>query len=220
MALTLKEKIKTIFNLLLEPKIFSALVSLRAWGYLLDMGWFNSFKNNKSLDKDGNPIPWFTYPAIEFLGDRLNKEMIVFEFGSGNSTLFLAERVREIYSVEHNKEWFDKVFMSLPSNSYLHFVESATPKSYLNPIQTSHKKYHIILIDGIFRNECLIESLNYLTEGGIIILDDSERPEYSSGINRVLENHFKRIDFWGISSGYLYRKATTVFYRQLNCLSI
>lgn len=220
MVLTLKEKVKTIFSLLSEPKVFSALVSLRAWGYLVDMGWFNSFKNKNPLDKYGNPIPWFTFPAVEFLIERLNKEMIVFEFGSGNSTLFFADRVREIYSVEHDTGWFEKVLKSLPSNSHLHLVESKTSQSYLEPIRSENKKYDIIIVDGIFRNECMVESLKHLSENGIIILDDSERKEYLEGVSQVEEKGFKRLNFWGISPGYLYRKATTIFYKPKNCLNI
>lgn len=220
MALTLKEKVKTIFSLLFEPKVFSALVSLRAWGYLLDMGWFNSFKNKKPLNKYGNPIPWFTYPAVEFLSERLNGNMIVFEFGSGNSTLFFADRVREIYSVEHNKEWFEKVSKSLPSNSYLHLIESETQLSYLEPMQSKHIKYDLIIVDGIYRNDCLLESIKYLKQGGVIILDDSERGEYFEGITQIVEKGFKKLDFWGISPGYLYRKSTTIFYNPVNCLNI
>ena len=42
------------------------MISLRAWGYLVEIGWFNSFKSGKPVDKKDLPIPWFTYPAIEF----------------------------------------------------------------------------------------------------------------------------------------------------------
>jgi len=29
-----------------------------------------------------------------------------------------------------------------------------------------------------------------------------------------------RLDFWGISAGFMHQKATTIFYRELNCLSL
>ncbi|NWG29547.1 MAG: class I SAM-dependent methyltransferase [Ignavibacteriaceae bacterium] len=184
------------------------------------MGWFNSFKSGKPVDKDNNPIPWFTYPANEFLSERLNKKMNVFEFGSGNSTLFFAARVNQITSVEHNKEWYEKILKNVIANSRTIFVKADNPNEYLSALTQVDQKYDIIIVDGIYRNECLIESINYLTDGGIIILDDSERPEYSMGVNRILANQFKRIDFWGISPGYLYRKSTSIFYKKINCLSI
>lgn len=220
MALTLKEKIKTVFSLITEPKVLSSLISLRAWGYLLDMGWFNSFKLGKPVDKDGSPIPWFTYPAIEILYDRLNEKMSVFEFGSGNSTLFFAERVRQVISVEHNKDWYYKISKQAAANSKIIYAKADHPNEYLDVLKMSNQKFNIIIIDGIFRNECLIESISYLSENGVIILDDSERLEYSMGVERIIKQNFKRLDFWGISPGYLYRKATSVFYKDENCIGL
>lgn len=220
MALTLKEKVKTIFSLISEPKVLSSLISLRAWGYLLDLGWFNSFKSGNPVDKANNPIPWFTYPAVEFLTERLNNTMKVFEFGSGNSTLFFAERANQIISVEHNKDWYNKISKQSPANSKIIYAKADHSNEYLDVLKMSNQKFNIIIVDGIYRNECLIESISYLSENGVIILDDSERLEYSEGINRILDNQFKRIDFWGISPGYLYRKATTIFYGATNCMNI
>ena len=220
MALTLKEKIKTVFNLITEPKVLSSIISLRAWGYLLDMGWFNSFKSAKPVDKEGRPIPWFTYPAIEILYNRLNEKMSVFEFGSGNSTLFFAERVNQVISVEHNKDWYDKISKQAPANSKIIYVNADHLNEYIDSLKRSNQKFDIIVVDGIYRNECLIESISYLSNRGVIILDDSERLEYSEGIDRIIKHNFKRLDFWGISPGYLYRKSTTIFYKPNNCTNI
>ena len=106
MAFTFNQKVKTIIRLLGEPKILSALLSQRNFGYLLEVGWFNSFMSHKSVDKYGQSIPWFSYPFIDFLTPRLSKELTVFEFGSGNSTSFFAQRVKKVISIEHNKEWY------------------------------------------------------------------------------------------------------------------
>ena len=78
----------------------------------------------------------------------------------------------------------------------------------------------IIIVDGIHRNECLIEAVSKLSQSGIIILDDSERPEYKIGIDFILKNGFKSLDFWGIAPTILFKKCTTVFYRNINCLKI
>jgi hypothetical protein len=51
-------------------------------------------------------------------------------------------------------------------------------------------------------------------------LDDSDREEYQAVLKELAKREFKNIDFWGISPGYLNRKATTVFYRTENCLDI
>ena len=42
------------------------------------------------IDKNSNPLPWVTYGFIDFISERLNKSIDVFEYGSGNSTLWYA----------------------------------------------------------------------------------------------------------------------------------
>lgn len=220
MAVSLGKKIKSILDLVRHPKQLSALLSLKEFGYLNDVGWFNAFSLEEPVDKKKQPIPWFTYPCIDFLSQRLNINLNVFEFGSGNSTLFFAKKVKSIYSVEHNTEWFNKIKTSLPDNSKLTHVESNSSDQYIEPFKMGEEKFDIIIVDGIFRNECLIESINRLTEQGIIILDDSERNDYAKGISFLVNASFKRIDFVGIAPGLLYSKTTTIFYKSDNCLNI
>jgi len=50
-------------------------------------------------------IPWITFSAIHFLDKILRKEMTVFEYGSGGSTIYFAQRVRKVFSIEHDDEW-------------------------------------------------------------------------------------------------------------------
>lgn len=59
------------------------------------------------IDKDGNPIPWYTYPAIEYLSQFDYGDKKVFEFGCGNSSLFWAVRAQEVISIEDNPSWFE-----------------------------------------------------------------------------------------------------------------
>ena len=67
MAFTFSQKVKTIIRLLREPKNLSAIISQREFGYLLEVGRFESFKSLKSIDKNRKPISWLIYPFIDFL---------------------------------------------------------------------------------------------------------------------------------------------------------
>ena len=51
MAISLKEQIKSVSKLFSEPAILKALLSQRHSGYLLEIGWFNSFKTKTPIDK-------------------------------------------------------------------------------------------------------------------------------------------------------------------------
>lgn len=66
--------------------------------------WKNSLKEGASSVKDEQP--WITFPVIDKLNTILSKSSRVFEYGGGGSTLFFANRVKEVITVEHNKEWY------------------------------------------------------------------------------------------------------------------
>lgn len=213
-------KFKTLLKLVFEPKLLKALLSLRHSQYLVDIGWINSFKKQSPVDKDGNPIPWLTYPFIDFLTPRLKKDMMIFEFGSGNSTLFYSQRVKKVVTVEHNIDWYEKLKTKLPYNVILMFKELNSNFDYAKSAINTSEQYDIILVDGEERNECIKYSLSALKNDGVIVLDDSDRNDYKEGTDYLMSNSFRRLDFWGISPGYLNRKATTVFYRSKNSLGI
>jgi hypothetical protein len=63
----------------------------------------------RSLGPGANALedisPWMTFPAIRFLDQLLRRDMNVFEYGSGGSTLFLAERAGRVISTEHDAAW-------------------------------------------------------------------------------------------------------------------
>ena len=66
--------------------------------------WYKYLNNESSPVQD--ELPWITFSAITFLKKTLTKEMIIYEFGSGGSTLFFAKKVKQVYSVEHDQKWF------------------------------------------------------------------------------------------------------------------
>ncbi|MCH9030241.1 MAG: FkbM family methyltransferase [Bacteroidetes bacterium] len=220
MEYTFREKLKTILILIKEPKVLSKLLSLRLSGYLMDVGWFSAFKIGEPVDKNFEPLPWLTYSFIDFITERLSKKLNVFEFGSGNSTLFFAKKVNEATSVEHNIEWYNKLKSKIPNNSKIILSLSDSSEDYIAVLKQSNKKYDIIIIDGIHRVDCCLSASNYLTDNGVIILDDSEKEQYSDGIKHLLKEGFKKIDFWGIPPGIVLRKCTTIFYKTKNCMDI
>ncbi len=221
MSLTLKEKVKTVFYFLTHPQSLKMVISLEESGYLHDEGWFKAFNMKQAIDKNGNPIPWFTYPSIDFIKERLNKEMTVFEYGCGNSTLFFAMRVKEITSVEKDRTWYGKIKQKLPSNaSIILFKEAITEVSYTQIIERSNKKFDLIIVDAIKRNEVIYKAVDYIKPDGVIILDNSDVSDYKAGIEFLIKKGFKRLDFWGIQAGYFNKTCTTIFYKSNNCLGI
>lgn len=216
----MNNKILTFFNLLLNPKTIRILLSLENNGYLKERNWVKSVKLKQSIGKNEEAIPWFTYPFIDFLKVRLNKNMKVFEFGSGNSTIWFAKRVSSIVSVEHNEKWYNKIREGIPQNAKIIFNNPTNENEYHKIIKTMTDKFDLIIVDAIDRVNCLRVSKDHLSESGVIILDNSNRPEYSDGINYLLKHNFKKIEFVGMTSSITTSSATTIFYKTNNCFLI
>jgi hypothetical protein len=81
--------------------------------------WYRCLRRGSSPLQD--KIPWITFGAIRFLKRLLTKEMVVYEFGSGGSTLFFANRVKRVYSVEHDEKWFQKLTAAVKKEGYLNW---------------------------------------------------------------------------------------------------
>jgi len=205
---------------LLNPAKLKVVLSLGFKGYLAEKGWFNAFKTQSAIDHEGNPIAWVTYSFIDFIKDRIRKEHDVFEFGSGNSTIFYAERARSVYSVEHDKDWFDKSSkIDLPNIKMIH-CELQQDGEYSKSASSTHKKFHMIIVDGRDRVNCCKEAIKALTEDGVIVLDDSEREKYTEAHTFFKDQGFKHLPFTGMAPGVIVSKCTSVFYRSINCLDI
>jgi hypothetical protein len=197
-----------------------SLYSLKRIGPLIEDGWFRSYKEDTCVDAEGNPLPWMTYPAIEFLKKRVQKDMIIFEYGCGESTLWWASKVKEVVSVEHDKDWFGKISYRIPANVNLFCIKLEYGGSYSRKIMEYRDKFDVVVIDGRDRVHCVMNSLEALKSDGIIIWDNSDRGEYEDGYRFLFRNGFKKIAFVGLTPVVNVKSETGIFYREKNCLFI
>ncbi|GIV40528.1 MAG: hypothetical protein KatS3mg033_2328 [Thermonema sp.] len=184
---------------------------------LKDLGWFRSFYTKRSEDAAGHPIPWFTYSAYLFLDPRLQAHFRVFEYGSGSSTLYFAQKVAQVYSVEHHPSWAQQMQAKLPPNASVLYC---LPEDYPTAIRQAQATFHLIVVDGILRNECIRQAVNFLTEDGVIIVDNSNRSEYREALSWLCAQGFRRLDFYGMAPIGTELSCTSFFYKELNCLNI
>ncbi|SKB66841.1 class I SAM-dependent methyltransferase [Daejeonella lutea] len=210
---------ESIFSLLSPAKV-KALLSFGVKGYLAEIGWFKALSTHSPIDDNGEPIPWVTYSFIDFISQRIKDSHTVFEFGSGNSTLYYAKRAKKVVSVEHDKAWYEKIAGSSPSNAEMIFCDLQSNGDYSRMPSSLPGKFDIIIVDGRDRVNCCYNSLSALSETGVVVLDDSERLKYNDARVFFEKEGFKEISFSGISPGLFYRKSTSVFYKGNNCLGI
>jgi len=205
---------------LLNPSKLKVLLSLGFKGYLADKGWFKAFQTKSSIDENGQAIPWVTYSFIDFIRERLHKTHDIFEYGSGNSTVFYAKNSGSVYAVEHDEQWYQKNAAHNLPNVEMVYRGLDAEGAYVKAALEAGTKFHIIIVDGRKRVDCCKESIHALTEDGVIVLDDSERPKYAEAVSFLLAQGFKHIPFSGIAPGVIISKVTSVFYRDKNCLGI
>lgn len=212
----MKEFIKLLLN---RYDLFAPFL-LRREGGLYAEGWFRSYREKVPVNLDGDPIPWMTYAGISFIDKKINKEMTVFEYGCGNSTLWWANRTKHVISCEHNRQWYDRMKSKVPSNVELHHVDLQYGGAYSKKVSEYARILDIVVIDGRDRINCALNCLNALKDDGVIIWDNSERECYDEGYKFLLDNKFKRIDFEGMGPVNHYSWRTSIFYKNENCLNI
>lgn len=147
--------------------------SVRAYRILsVDYGHLRSAATLRSIDASGDPVPWITYPAIEFLKQLDLSSKTVFEYGCGGSTVFWSRVAKEVDSVEHVEEFYREVLPSLPANCRLSL--ELDPNDYIHAVARRREPYDIIVIDGHSRVRCSAVAPACLKSGGFIILDNSD----------------------------------------------
>ncbi|MDF2456946.1 MAG: FkbM family methyltransferase [Cytophagaceae bacterium] len=214
------KKITSFLRTLLNYLNLASGIELRMTGYLVEKGWYKSYRSKKSIDKDNKSIPWLTYPFITFLEKRLNKDLDVFEYGSGDSTFWYAQRVKSVDAVEHHYQWYQYVNSKKTDNTRIYHIALDYSGRYCKAIEMTQKKYDVVIVDGRDRNKCLEEALKALKPGGVVILDNSERGKYKTGILFMKEQGFKHLEFEGMSPVATTLNVTSLFYKSENCLGV
>jgi hypothetical protein len=161
----------------------------------------------RAVDSKGGPIPWYTYPAIDFLGQRRYHDKTILEFGGGQSTLWWAARAKSVLSIEEDPHWFTKIQVQVPNNAEVRCIlDPASIKAFL---KSRNRKFDIIVVDGGARRELTRLSFDYLLPGGALILDNSDGYGF---YDEIKDRLCSRIDFFGFAPGVLLRHCTSIVF--------
>lgn len=207
-------------NLLLRfPFAATAFAGLAPKSYLHRVGWMRSFRFGRPVDMHGSPMPWVTYPCFAFLAERWKAEWTVLEFGSGYSTLWFASQGSPCFSLESDPAWADEVRRRLASVSAVEVALCASLD--LVPELIGPRTFDVIFIDGtLSRLESFSLSIGNLSERGFVVWDNSDREEYSRGLEIARGNGFRALDFSGPIPCSIVGSRTSIMYRDGNVLGI
>ena len=161
------------------------------------------------VNRAGDALPWYTYPAIEFLEQLDFSGCDVFEYGSGNGSRYWATKARNVISVESDLEWYQKGIFDISANRKL--LLKTDKAEYLRVINDNHSQFDVIIIDGKYRYDCAREAVPRLKAGGFIVLDNSDWFPKTAQLLR--QAGLIQIDFIGNGPINSYAWATSLFFR-------
>lgn len=189
------------------------------WRYFRRWRKFLS-NHNDSLK---NELPWLTFPVIDFLNTWLTKEHRVLEYGGGSSSIYFARRAGEVITVEHHTGWFENISKVIqakgitnwkgllfpPEEGQPYGTDIAEPSHFVSGDADSKGKnykayasaidrypdhhFDVVLVDGRVRPSCMQHAMPKIRKGGLLILDNSDRPYYHTALRNQLQTEFETV---------------------------
>ncbi len=180
-------------------KIFLAFIkfllthprSFKYFGKWMKYKFFSRGKNNISAG-----LPWMNLEIIDWLSKYLKKDMQLFEWGAGGSTVFYSDLVKHVVSIEYDESYFAFVEKQLKEKENVELIlmppqEEGNYKSFSphhigsyfdNYVKTINaypdQSFDVIVVDGRQRNACFRIALRKLKPDGIIVFDNFDREIY------------------------------------------
>jgi hypothetical protein len=152
--------------------------------------------------------PWLCLEFVKTVESWPTSNWSAFEWGSGASTVWLANRFKTVRSIEHIQGYQDRVTHTLKKlklkNASVIFCDVNSPQ-YVDSInQFSDESLDFVLVDGRRRVECTLAAISKIKPGGILALDNGARPKYSVAVDRLNslgwefnECHYNaEVDWW------------------------
>lgn len=155
-------------------------------------------------DMIGLDLAWWSYSAIDAVSAHLaarDGDGVVFEYGAGASTVWLARRSASVTSVEHDAGFAEYLRPLLAADRavarhaevrLVPAVPSPVPAvpsqrrghggldfaDYVRAIDAVDGAFDLIVVDGRARVACVRQALPRLAPTGVLLLDNADRAEY------------------------------------------
>ncbi len=120
-------------------------------------------------------LPWIPYPAIRALDRLVRPNWSVLEHGAGMSTVWWAQRVDRVRSIEANRAWYERVVGELQKRSLANVeIEHRTDEHYSDLSMLEDAAFDIIVIDGHARDRVAAQVPRLLKIRGFVYFDNSD----------------------------------------------
>jgi hypothetical protein len=165
------------------------------------------FRPNMEADSGA---PWWNDRAIRYITEQLRPGDQVFEWGSGASTIWLCDHGAKVISIEHDADWVEKVTSRCPTADIRAIPGSA--EDYIGAIgEFADGSFDIVIVDGLYRPECLRRGASKVKPGGLLILDDTDQAQLAR-VRKTELPQWKKVSFTGFKASKDIRQTT--FFRR------
>lgn len=153
-----------------------AMIALRAHhpDEVLDLVEAAKFSDRDPAITGRHYEPWYTRSAISFLEGYVKSDMSVLEYGGGSSTVWWANRVKKLVTVERDPLWRMMIEENLPR-----------PIELIRQEPECFGPYDIVVVDGPNRLECVKQGMELLKPGGLLILDNADDEGHKACLEAV-----------------------------------
>lgn len=168
--------------------------------------------------------PWWPAGAVTLVGRQIGVGSVVFEYGGGGSTRWLAGLGATVTTVEHDMVWYRQIAPDLPDTVSLllrepersgrvhSVVEPGAFDGYVAAIADyPDRAFDLVIVDGRARVASGLAAMDKVREGGLLLLYDAQRTRYRD-LHRALRG-WPRTDVRGLKPGEVEISQTTVWSR-------
>jgi len=125
-------------------------------------------------------LPWIPFSANRELDRRLTRSSRVWEVGAGFSTLWLADRVGKLTSIEASQEWHDRLSQIIAKEGITNvdLRHEWAVDVMCNFDELADGELDLLFIDGGPRGRCLKNGWRKVRKGGMLYLDNWENTDF------------------------------------------
>lgn len=166
------------------------------------------------MTASGQPLPWYSYPAIAFLDQTDVAGRRVLECGGGQSTRWWLGRGAQVTTLEDHPGWAQELHRSIGDRARIETVRDTLDDL---PADIAAQSFDVVVVDGLDRLRAAELALRCVKADGAILIDNSEGNWGPSGTYPIIDllqtAGFRRVDFHGYGPGTRLPHCTSLFFR-------
>ena len=162
--------------------------------------------------------PWIVPAAVGWLRRRIRSEWSILELGAGRSTVWFARRAGRVLSFEDNEWWTEQTRARLRELGLDNVDLRVSPIEELPGAvaRLPDDAFDLVVVDfleapAVSRMDVLRPAMKKVKPGGVLLLDDSDRPGYAEAFELLEGWRFRK--FVGVKDEWPEACETGVFRR-------